>query len=168
ITFAAATITLGSRLVARRLTKLQLLYDDYLAIIAFICAAVWSDLVLWWLQIGLALHPDQINLSDNYVLKRSHLILWNIELTYVFSLHFSKLAILAFYWRMFKTSNIKDSDQNPNRLYDHMVQHTSTYSMVSKSRRTPSFNKHSWPYSTAFPSKDSGIRRLKRHAGLTT
>lgn len=47
ITFSAAGIALVLRLVARRLTKLRLWHDDYLAIVAFACAAVWTGLVVW-------------------------------------------------------------------------------------------------------------------------
>ncbi|KAM6508509.1 hypothetical protein FALCPG4_018350 [Fusarium falciforme] len=41
------------------------------------------------------------------ILAKSRLSLFLTELLYAFSLTFSKLAILAFYWRMFKTSNIR-------------------------------------------------------------
>ncbi|KAF2734409.1 hypothetical protein EJ04DRAFT_437201 [Polyplosphaeria fusca] len=107
VTFAAATVTICARLLARRLTRVQLWYDDYVAIIAYLCAVVWSGLMLWWLQIGLGLYLEEIDIAEDVVLERSRLILWNIELFYAFSLAFSKLAILAFYWRMFKTSKIK-------------------------------------------------------------
>ncbi|KAH7119727.1 hypothetical protein B0J11DRAFT_582236 [Dendryphion nanum] len=107
ITFAAAAITLASRLIARRLTRLRLWYDDYLAIMAFLFAGVWAGLTIWWLQLGLGLYLDEIPIPDHIILEKSRLILWNIELFYAFSLAFSKFAILAFYWRMFKTSDIK-------------------------------------------------------------
>jgi hypothetical protein len=41
------------------------------------------------------------------ILAKSHLSLFLVELLYSLSICFSKLAILAFYWRMFKTSNIR-------------------------------------------------------------
>ena len=41
------------------------------------------------------------------VTRDSLFYLYFVELAYAFSLAFSKLAILAFYWRMFKTSGIK-------------------------------------------------------------
>lgn len=47
VTFTAATLTVILRLVARRVTKVRLWYDDYIAIVAFLCAAVWLGLVLW-------------------------------------------------------------------------------------------------------------------------
>lgn len=47
ITFAAATLTLLLRLVARRVTKVSLWFDDYLALLAYLCASVWFGLVIW-------------------------------------------------------------------------------------------------------------------------
>lgn len=35
------------------------------------------------------------------------MLLWIAEILYAFALAFAKLAILAFYWRMFKISNIR-------------------------------------------------------------
>jgi hypothetical protein len=123
ITFSAAGLTVALRLVARRLTKLRLWYDDYLCVVAFACAGVWTGLVVWCkyrilmvrikcssmlgLQIGLGLFLNEIDYPTEYVLEKSRMILWNVELFYAFSLAFAKFSILAFYWRMFKTSNIK-------------------------------------------------------------
>jgi hypothetical protein len=49
-----------------------------------------------------------ISLSKQSVLYNSRLILWNAEIFYAFSLAFAKLSILSFYWRMFKTSPIRN------------------------------------------------------------
>jgi hypothetical protein len=46
ITFAAATITIILRLIARRLTKVSLWLDDYLAIAAYVFAGAWTGLVV--------------------------------------------------------------------------------------------------------------------------
>jgi len=46
ITFAAATITISLRLIARRLTKVSLWLDDYLAVLAYLFAGVWTGLVV--------------------------------------------------------------------------------------------------------------------------
>ena len=59
------------------------------------------------LQSGLGLFLNEINMPVETALERSRLLLWNIELFYAFSLASAKLAILGFYWRMFKTSNLK-------------------------------------------------------------
>lgn len=59
------------------------------------------------LDIGLGLHLSEIDTNDAEVQERSRLILWTLELFYAFSLACAKLSILAFYWRMFKSSNLK-------------------------------------------------------------
>jgi hypothetical protein len=58
---------------------------------------------------GFGLHLSDIDssLPKSQVLERARLQTWLGELFYAFSLGFSQLAILGFYWRMFKTSNIK-------------------------------------------------------------
>lgn len=47
ITFSAATITLVLRLIARKITKVSLWIDDYLAMLAWLSAASWFGLELW-------------------------------------------------------------------------------------------------------------------------
>lgn len=46
------------------------------------------------------LHPEKVR-------EEARFGLYIIEMTYAFSLAFSKLAILCFYWRLFSTSNIR-------------------------------------------------------------
>lgn len=46
ITFSAATIAVVCRLIARRLTRLRLAFDDYLTVIAYIFAAAWTGIVI--------------------------------------------------------------------------------------------------------------------------
>lgn len=55
----------------------------------------------------LGLHLNEIHKPAEDIQETSRLILWNVEIFYAFSLAFAKLSILAFYWRMFKTSNLK-------------------------------------------------------------
>jgi 3'-phosphoadenosine 5'-phosphosulfate sulfotransferase (PAPS reductase)/FAD synthetase len=59
------------------------------------------------IQFGLGHLLKEIPTSSDIVLLRSRLLLFHIELAYAFSLGFSKLAILALYWRMFKNSKIR-------------------------------------------------------------
>ena len=47
VTFGAATVAVVCRLLARRVTRLRLASDDYLALVAFLFATVWSGLALW-------------------------------------------------------------------------------------------------------------------------
>lgn len=46
ITFSAATIAVVCRLIARRLTRQRLAFDDYLTIVAYIFAAAWMGIVI--------------------------------------------------------------------------------------------------------------------------
>ncbi|KAF2713879.1 hypothetical protein K504DRAFT_450515 [Pleomassaria siparia CBS 279.74] len=110
ITFAAATIAVVFKLIARRITRSRLVSDDYLTLVAFFFAAAWAGLLLFsgeGIQTGLGRFLVEIPLPSDIVLIRSRLLLFHMELAYAFSLGFSKLAILAFYWRMFKASQIK-------------------------------------------------------------
>ncbi|CAM1502461.1 Fc.00g044450.m01.CDS01 [Cosmosporella sp. VM-42] len=110
ITLTFATLALLLRLAARRVTKVNYGYDDLLAVVAFICAVVWSTLVLIWVlhwRLGRTLKDTSDEDTVDEILTKSRLILYFAELSYAFSLAFSKFAILAFYWRMFSTSNIR-------------------------------------------------------------
>ncbi|KAF2680924.1 hypothetical protein K458DRAFT_89504 [Lentithecium fluviatile CBS 122367] len=107
ITFVAAAIAITLRLVARRLMKVSLWLDDYFAVAAFLFACVWNGLLIWWLHSGFGLFLIEIDMPAEVTLERSRLILWNAELFYAFSLGSAKLAILGFYWRMFRTSKLR-------------------------------------------------------------
>lgn len=59
------------------------------------------------LYAGLGRPLSDIDIDTEDVLEQSRLLLWNAELFYAFSLAFSKMSILGFYWRLFKMSNIR-------------------------------------------------------------
>jgi hypothetical protein len=74
----------------------------------YICFDILSNIqTLAGIRCGLGLYLDEIDLPKEVALERSRLLLWLQELIYGFSLAFSKLAVLGFYWRMFKMSTIK-------------------------------------------------------------
>ncbi|KAF7550532.1 hypothetical protein G7046_g7981 [Stylonectria norvegica] len=107
VTLFLSTLALVLRLVARRITRVNYGYDDLLTIIAFICATTWSTLMLIWAfhyRLGRSV-PDDGHATE--ILVKSRQILYFGELFYAFSLAFSKFSILAFYWRIFSTSNIR-------------------------------------------------------------
>ncbi|PVI02842.1 hypothetical protein DM02DRAFT_588817 [Periconia macrospinosa] len=106
-TFAAATISLILRIVARRLIKLTFCYDDAFVFIAYFFAAVWAGLLFYWLQNGLGLLLVDIDLPTEKALEISRFVHWSGEIVYASSLAFSRLSILGFYWRIFKNSSIK-------------------------------------------------------------
>ena len=46
VTLGFATMALTGRFIARRMTKVGLWYDDYLAVLAYISACCWAAVVL--------------------------------------------------------------------------------------------------------------------------
>ncbi|KAK6086486.1 hypothetical protein SCUP234_01180 [Seiridium cupressi] len=60
-----------------------------------------------WTYSGLGLHLGDVGLAPELSLNRSLFFCYLAELFYAASLACSKFAVLAFYWRMFRTSNIK-------------------------------------------------------------
>ncbi|KAH7202977.1 hypothetical protein BKA60DRAFT_656978 [Fusarium oxysporum] len=109
VTLGVAALALVCRLVARRMTKMSLWFDDYFAIFAFLFAASWSAMMITWtIHAGLGRRLEDVDgLTSKQALQLSHLLLWNAELFYASSLAFSKLSILGFYWRLFSRSNIR-------------------------------------------------------------
>lgn len=62
---------------------------------------------VWIVQSGLGRHLDDVDGDMGILLRNSLIHNMVAELTYAASLGFVKFSILAFYWRMFKTSPIK-------------------------------------------------------------
>ncbi|KAM0323953.1 hypothetical protein ACHAQA_008535 [Verticillium albo-atrum] len=108
VTFVSATVSLASRLFARRTTKVSLWWDDWLVIGAWVFAAGFSASILLWIFYGLGQDLAHVpHLTTDEALFYGKLILYNVELLYAFSLGLTKISILSFFWRMFKTSNIR-------------------------------------------------------------
>ncbi|KAI1344486.1 hypothetical protein F5Y15DRAFT_424627 [Xylariaceae sp. FL0016] len=107
ITLGASTLSLILRMFARRITKQSLGIDEFFVVGAYVFGLAWMSLVLLWLHSGLGLYMKDIDVSPRKALYDSRLYLYFIELAYAFSLGFSKLAILCFYWRIFRMSSLK-------------------------------------------------------------
>ncbi|KAM5349661.1 hypothetical protein ACJ41O_006166 [Fusarium nematophilum] len=109
IPIPAATLALILRLKARRMTRMGLGYDDGLSVAAWVIAVAYSSMQILWAsryKLGQRLasyDDDQID----YYLEKSHLILWISEYLYSWSIVLSKLAVLAFYRRLFRFSSIR-------------------------------------------------------------
>jgi hypothetical protein len=182
VTFAAGATTLFLRLIARRLTRVQLWWDDYIAVVAFLSAGVWSAFVLWCkciavgikiyllirvgLDVGLGKHLQDIQMPQARVLETSRLILFHAELAYAFSLAWAKLAILAFYWRMFKTSSIRIPIQVLTACTLVWLVLRVYLTIIGDGQRLTSVCRLSLLYSIAFPSKSSGKQILTAFATL--
>ncbi|ETS85233.1 hypothetical protein PFICI_03258 [Pestalotiopsis fici W106-1] len=107
VTLTTATVAISLRFAARRMTKVPLWWDDFMCVGAFIFGIGWNVLLLVWAPYGFGKHLENIDLTPEQSLFNSLLFCYLAELFYAASLAFSQYAVLAFYWRMFRTSNIK-------------------------------------------------------------
>ncbi|CAJ2504221.1 Uu.00g116150.m01.CDS01 [Anthostomella pinea] len=108
VTLIPATICISWRLLARRLTRVELWWDDWAAIACYLMGVAWVAITIIWLNEGLGLHIHDVkDMTVERALYRSKQLLYIIELFYAFALFFGKVSILFFYWRMFRVTNIK-------------------------------------------------------------
>ncbi|KAJ1324693.1 alpha-methylacyl-CoA racemase [Microdochium nivale] len=108
ITLLFATGAFALRFSARRLTGVHLWWDDWFVIIAYFFGIGFNVSVwVWIVQSGLGRHILEVPGDMGNLLRNSLIHNMVAELTYAASLGFVKFSILAFYWRMFKTSPIK-------------------------------------------------------------
>ncbi|KAF4975876.1 hypothetical protein FZEAL_7399 [Fusarium zealandicum] len=108
VTFTAATIFLGLRFMSRRLTRVELWWDDWFALGTYTMAIAWAVIIPYWITQGLGLHIwDVHHAPKDDVLYVNKLVLYIAELVYATALFFGKASVLSFYWRMFRVTNIK-------------------------------------------------------------
>ncbi|KAM0544715.1 hypothetical protein ACHAPJ_011702 [Fusarium lateritium] len=110
ITWVSALLALIARVFARRMTKVPWWYDDYLCVGAFIFGIGYNVVMIYWAEtwyLGTAI-PDTVSKADyENINLHARLMQFLISLTYSYSIGFSKLSILLFYWRIFKQSAIR-------------------------------------------------------------
>ncbi|KAH8767250.1 hypothetical protein F5883DRAFT_670534 [Diaporthe sp. PMI_573] len=107
VTLFAATAALALRLYARQLTRHRLGMDDYLCIVAYVFAAICSGLMFSWTNYGLGKLLADVPRPPAVIFRDNLLYLYILEFTYAYSLGFSKLSILALYWRFFSLFRIR-------------------------------------------------------------
>ncbi|KAJ0107478.1 hypothetical protein J7T55_007667 [Diaporthe amygdali] len=107
VTLFAATAALALRLYARHLTRVRLGIDDYFCIVAYIFAAICSGLMFSWTNYGLGKILADVPRPQAVIFRDNTLYLYILEFTYAYSLGFSKLSILALYWRLFSLFRIR-------------------------------------------------------------
>ncbi|RKL35830.1 hypothetical protein BFJ72_g8530 [Fusarium proliferatum] len=110
VTFGAATVFIGLRLLSRRLTRVEFWWDDWFAIGCYCVAIAWVVIIPIWIKdAGLGLHINDIHGRGTKaeILMHNSLILYVAELFYATALFCAKGSILSFYWRMFRVTNIK-------------------------------------------------------------
>jgi hypothetical protein len=105
----ASALALILRIKARRMTKMGVGYDDGLSIAAWFVALGYSILLIVWTtcyhmgrKIGHL--PDA---EVDYILVKSHEILFASEILYSWSIFLSKMSVLTFYRRLFQFSSIR-------------------------------------------------------------
>ncbi|GKU04238.1 integral membrane protein [Fusarium langsethiae] len=102
ITFSVATMLIICRLVSRKITHVNLWWDDYFAMISWVAAALYFSFAIYWaVAMGLGHIKEELPLPEERVDEYARFGLFMAELLYATSLGFSKLAILGFYWRLF-------------------------------------------------------------------
>ncbi|KAK8045450.1 hypothetical protein PG993_005474 [Apiospora rasikravindrae] len=101
ITLIASTSALILRLIARRMKRLTLWFDDYLAIVAWAAALAYDIGTYIWLEIGLGLHLDDLHISFEPADHYRELFQFILEQAYTISIAGSQLSLLALYWRAF-------------------------------------------------------------------
>ncbi|KAM5344331.1 hypothetical protein ACJ41O_012868 [Fusarium nematophilum] len=109
ITLFVAVLALVLRLKARSMTKMRLWFDDYLAMSALVFAAGYCAINLLWLsRYKLAQYlTDLDQAAADRIRFASRILLWSSELCYACSIASAKLAILTFYWRVFRYTSIR-------------------------------------------------------------
>ncbi|RKL42732.1 hypothetical protein BFJ70_g4427 [Fusarium oxysporum] len=110
ITWVAAFLALGLRLKARRMTKMNLWFDDYFAVIALLFVSSYCSVTIYWThnyKLGQSILTIEDTIEANRIQDRSRLLLWICELLYASSIAFCKLSILCFYWRVFQYTSIR-------------------------------------------------------------
>ncbi|KAH6954320.1 hypothetical protein FAVG1_02378 [Fusarium avenaceum] len=105
----ASALALVLRIKARRMTKMGLGYDDALSIAAWFVSFAYSVLLIVWTthfymgrKIGHL--PDA---KIDYILEKSHQILFISEILYSWAIFLSKMAVLTFYRRIFRLASIR-------------------------------------------------------------
>ncbi|KAK7991458.1 hypothetical protein PG988_000252 [Apiospora saccharicola] len=101
ITLVAATTALVLRIIARRMKKLALWFDDYLAMVAWAAALAYDIGTYIWLNLGLGLHLDDLHISYDLADHYRELFQFILEQAYTVSIAGSQLSLLALYWRAF-------------------------------------------------------------------
>ncbi|KAI8654098.1 hypothetical protein NCS56_01366400 [Fusarium sp. Ph1] len=110
VTWTAATTGLLLRLKARRMTRMKLWFDDYLACVAWALVSGYNSVTIFWAaryMLGQSLSGIQDQARADMIREKSRFLLWVTELLYAGSIAASKLAILSFYWRIFRYTSIR-------------------------------------------------------------
>ncbi|EAW12310.1 putative integral membrane protein [Aspergillus clavatus NRRL 1] len=104
-TFGLAVVAVVLRVLCRtRVSRVGLWWDDHLIIVALAMATgTYIDMMLWvWRGVGTHIFPLGMTGFSRFFVN-----LFVCEILYTLSICFTKYSILMFYWRIFKTTNIR-------------------------------------------------------------
>ncbi|KAJ0109660.1 hypothetical protein J7T55_014222 [Diaporthe amygdali] len=108
IPWMMSTTAIALRLLARRVTKTRLWWDDWMALLTYIWAVGNSAVGIKWVCDGLGLHLAEISwMSPSQSLKVAQMNLFFLALFYALAVGSAKLAVLALYWRMFSLGRLR-------------------------------------------------------------
>jgi len=107
IPYVAATVALVLRMIARRTTRMSLVWEDHLAVIAFIVGSGFTILSICKMRWGLGKHMIGLELPRGQIERKYFFELWIDMWLYTFSVGLSKFVILGLYWRLFSKSFIR-------------------------------------------------------------
>ncbi|KAF3045555.1 hypothetical protein E8E12_009776 [Didymella heteroderae] len=107
IPYTAAAGALVLRNVARRQTRVTMVWEDYLSIVAFTIGTGFTFISLFKTRWGFGLPMKDIDLPPEQIVHHYFVDLWADMWMYTFSVGLSKFVILGFYWRMFSLSMIR-------------------------------------------------------------
>ncbi|KAH8783119.1 hypothetical protein F5883DRAFT_482874, partial [Diaporthe sp. PMI_573] len=97
IPWMLSTAAISLRLIARRITKTRLWWDDWMALSTYVRVCD-----------GLALHRADIWwMTPSQSLKAARLNLFFLGIFYALAVGFAKIAVLALYWRMFSLGRLR-------------------------------------------------------------
>ncbi|KAG6364668.1 hypothetical protein INS49_006272 [Diaporthe citri] len=108
IPWMLSTAAIALRLLARRITKTRLWWDDWMALSAYVWAVGNSAFGIKWVCDGLALHRAEISwMTPSQTLKAARMNLFFLVVFYALAVGFAKIAVLALYWRMFSLGRLR-------------------------------------------------------------
>ncbi|KAF2820061.1 hypothetical protein CC86DRAFT_124771 [Ophiobolus disseminans] len=107
VPYAAASIALVLRMVARRTTKMAFVWEDYLAVVAHMVGSGFTILSICKMRWGLGQHLADIDMDIDQLKRHYFFELWIDMWFYTFSVGLSKFVILGLYWRLFSRSIIR-------------------------------------------------------------
>ncbi|KAK2609373.1 hypothetical protein QQS21_002154 [Conoideocrella luteorostrata] len=102
-TLIPSSLLLTLRFYARRLKRVSLWWDDYLAVLSLAAAVAYDISAFFLITKGLGLHLDDLPVSVGEARFYQAMVQEIEEHTYTIAVGAAQLSLLALYWRLFKS-----------------------------------------------------------------